>query len=161
MFPPLAPPSLRAPRPAIHSASRGQARAEPLARPPQSAMRSSMRCGILAYAISPCRSGLKPSGARSATRAARGDPRRCRRAMNDKPLFLLLTLRGGVGDHHKHHASNSLYLRPVLDAINMPYQIIDEPGDISAISRCYRHTRTFSRPMAVVFTRDLLRGGRS
>ena len=77
------------------------------------------------------------------------------------PLFLLLTLRGGVGDHHKHHASNSLYLRPVLDAINMPYQIIDEPGDISAISRCYRHTRTFSRPMAVVFTRDLLRGGRA
>ena len=77
------------------------------------------------------------------------------------PLFLMLTLRGGVGDHHKHHASNSLYLRPVLDAINMPYQIIDEPGDISAISRCYRHTRTFSRPMAVVFTRDLLRGGRA
>src|SRR2546427_12292038 len=85
MFPPLAPPSLRAPRPAIHSASRGQARAEPLARPPQAAVRSSMRCGILAYAISPGRSGLKPSGARPATRAARGDPRRCRRAMNDKP----------------------------------------------------------------------------
>src|ERR1044071_10190083 len=51
------------------------------------------------------------------------------------PVFLLLTLRGGVGDHHKHHASNSLYLRPVLEAINMPYQIIDAPGDISAISR--------------------------
>jgi hypothetical protein len=26
------------------------------------------------------------------------------------------------------------------------------------ISRSYRHTRTFSRPMAVLFTRDLLRG---
>src|SRR5258707_6707603 len=37
------------------------------------------------------------------------------------PLFLLLTLRGGVGDHHKHHVSNSLYLRPVLDAIDLPY----------------------------------------
>src|SRR5262245_46240629 len=203
-----------------------------------------MRCGILAYAISPCRSGLKPSGARCATRAARGEWGMGRRAMNDKPsdvgkriadelaacgvrlvaslpdnwlmgvidavdrdnreesaiglcsgaymgamgsvalmgasgfmtviyaitkinytyeipLFLLLTLRGGVGDHHKHHVSNSLYLRPVLDAINMPYQIIDAPRDISAISRCYRHTRTFCRPMAVVFTRDLLRDGRS
>jgi len=62
-------------------------------------------------------------------------------------------------DRFVHHASNSLYLRPVLDAINMPYQIIGEPRDISAISRCYHHTRTFSRPMAVVFTRDLLRGG--
>jgi sulfopyruvate decarboxylase TPP-binding subunit len=76
------------------------------------------------------------------------------------PLFLMLTLRGGVGDHHKHHASNSLYLRPVLDAIDMPYRIIDEPGDISSISRCYHHTRTFARPMAVIFTRDLLRGSR-
>ena len=76
------------------------------------------------------------------------------------PLFLMLTLRGGVGDHHKHHASNSLYLRPVLDAIDMPYRIIDQPADISSISRCYHHTRTFARPMAVIFTRDLLRGAR-
>jgi sulfopyruvate decarboxylase subunit alpha len=74
------------------------------------------------------------------------------------PLFLMLTLRGGVGDHHKHHASNALYLRPVLDAIDMPYRIIDQPADIASISRCYRHTRTFARPMAVIFTRDLLRG---
>jgi sulfopyruvate decarboxylase TPP-binding subunit len=74
------------------------------------------------------------------------------------PLFLMLTLRGGVGDHHKHHVSNSLYLRPVLEAINMSYRVIDEPGDIASISRCYQHTRTFCRPMAVVFTRDLLRG---
>ena len=74
------------------------------------------------------------------------------------PLFLMLTLRGGVGDHHKHHVSNSLYLRPLLEAINMSYRVIDEPGDIGSISRCYQHTRTFCRPMAVVFTRDLLRG---
>jgi hypothetical protein len=46
----------------------------------------------------------------------------------------------------------------VLEAINMSYRVIDEPGDIASISRCYQHTRTFCRPMAVVFTRDLLRG---
>lgn len=74
------------------------------------------------------------------------------------PLFLMLTLRGGVGDHHKHHISNSIYLRPVLEAINMPYQIIERRADIPAISRCYQHTRTYARPMAVIFTRDLLRG---
>src|ERR1700738_3373517 len=74
------------------------------------------------------------------------------------PLFLLLTLRGGVGDHHKHHISNGLYLRAVLDAINMPYQIIDRPDDIGSHSRRDHHTRTFSRPMAVLLTRDLLRG---
>jgi len=75
------------------------------------------------------------------------------------PLLLMATLRGAVGDHHKHHVSNGLYLLPVFDAISMPYRIIDKPDDIPAISRCYRHTRTYSRPMAVLFTRDLLRGG--
>jgi sulfopyruvate decarboxylase alpha subunit len=75
------------------------------------------------------------------------------------PLLLLLTLRGAGGDHHKHHISNGLYLRPVLDAINLPYQIIEDADDLGLISRSYRHTRTFSRPMAVLFTRDLLRGG--
>jgi len=74
------------------------------------------------------------------------------------PLFMMLTLRGARGDTHKHHVSNGLYLRPVLDAIDLPYQVIEEPGDIRLISRSYRHTRTFYRPMAVIFARDLLRG---
>jgi sulfopyruvate decarboxylase TPP-binding subunit len=74
------------------------------------------------------------------------------------PLLLLLTLRGAVGDHHKHHISNGLYLLSVMDAIKLPYQIVERADDIGAISRCYRHTRTFSRPMAVLLTRDLLRG---
>src|SRR5437016_839369 len=73
------------------------------------------------------------------------------------PLFLLLTLRGEVGDHHKHHVSNGLYLRSVLDSINMPYRIIDSSRDIPSISRCYHHTRIYTRPMAVLLTRDLLR----
>src|SRR5947209_15775508 len=73
------------------------------------------------------------------------------------PLFLMLTLRGAGGDHHKHHISNGLYLRPVMDAISMPYLVIDDPKDVGQISRSYRHTRTFSRPMAVLFTRDFLR----
>ena len=77
------------------------------------------------------------------------------------PLFLMATLRGAVGDHHKHHISNGLYLLRVLDAISMPYQIIATPDEVGLISRCYRHTRTYTRPLAVLFTRDLLRGGHS
>ncbi len=76
------------------------------------------------------------------------------------PLFLMATLRGAPGDHHKHHVSNGLYLLPVLDAIDMPYTIIEKPEEISSISRCYHHTRTVSRPMVVLLTRDLLRGDR-
>jgi sulfopyruvate decarboxylase subunit alpha len=74
------------------------------------------------------------------------------------PLFLMATLRGAAGDHHKHHVANGLYLLRVLDAINMPYAIIDKADDISLISRFYRQTRIVSRPMSVLFTRDLLRG---
>src|SRR5215831_12718426 len=214
-------------------------------------MRSSTRCGILACATSVCRSGLKRSGARFATRAACDNRGRGRRPMNDKrseigkriadelaacgvrlvaslpdnwltgvinaidgdarfvhipvnreesaiglcsgaymgamgsaalmgasgfmtviyaitkinytyeiPLFVMATLRGAAGDHHKHHISNGLYLLRVMDAINMPYAIIDKPDEIPLISRSYHHTRTVSRPMAVLFTRDLLRGNR-
>lgn len=74
------------------------------------------------------------------------------------PLLLMLSLRGALGDHHKHHVSNGLYLRPVLDAIDLPYQVLDDARDIGLISRGYRHSRTFCRPFAVLFTRDLLRG---
>jgi sulfopyruvate decarboxylase subunit alpha len=52
------------------------------------------------------------------------------------PIFLMATLRGAVGDQHKHHISNGLYLLPVLDAINMPYTIIDKPDEVSSISSC-------------------------
>src|SRR5207253_5179396 len=47
------------------------------------------------------------------------------------PLFLMATLRGAPGDHHKHHVSNGLYLLPVLDAIDMPYTIIAKPDELS------------------------------
>lgn len=73
------------------------------------------------------------------------------------PLLLLMTLRGAFGDHHKHHISNGLYLQPVLQAIDMPFTIIDRAEDLGKIGRAYRHSRTFSRPTAVLLTRDLLR----
>lgn len=73
------------------------------------------------------------------------------------PLLILTTLRGAPGDHHKHHISNGLYLLPVLDAISLPYMIVDKISDIHLISRAYHHSRTFSRPVVVALTRDLLR----
>ena len=73
------------------------------------------------------------------------------------PLFMLITLRGAFGDHHKHHVSNGLYLEPVLRTLNLPYTIVDRPEDIPQISRAYRHSRTYVRPVIVALTRDLLR----
>jgi sulfopyruvate decarboxylase TPP-binding subunit len=74
------------------------------------------------------------------------------------PIFLLTTLRGAIGDHHKHHVSNGLYLLPVLDAISLTYAIIDKPEEIGKISQAYRHGRNYCRPMVVALTRGLLRG---
>ena len=73
------------------------------------------------------------------------------------PLLLLSTLRGAFGDQHKHHVSNGLYLQPVLQAIDMPYTIIDRAENIREIGRAYRHSRTFSRPTLIALTRELLR----
>jgi sulfopyruvate decarboxylase TPP-binding subunit len=73
------------------------------------------------------------------------------------PLLTLITLRGAFGDHHKHHVSNGLYLRPVIEAIDMPFAVVDTPEEIAQIGRAYRHSRNFSRPAVVALTRDLLR----
>lgn len=73
------------------------------------------------------------------------------------PLLILTTLRGAFGDHHKHHISNGLYLQPVLQALAMPYTIIDKAADLGEIKRAYRHSRTFSRATVVALTRDLLK----
>jgi hypothetical protein len=49
--------------------------------------------------------------------------------------------------------ADGLYLVDVLDAINMPYTIIDNPDEIPPMLRFYRQTRSVCRPMAVLFTR--------
>lgn len=73
------------------------------------------------------------------------------------PLLLVATLRGAFGDHHKHHISNGLYLEPVLRAIDLPYTVVSRADELGAISRAYRHSRTFTRPTAVLLARELLR----
>ena len=73
------------------------------------------------------------------------------------PLLLLMTLRGAVGDPNRHHVSNALYLRRVIDAIDMPCTVIGKPEEISLLSRAYRHSRNFYRSSLVALTRDLLR----
>jgi sulfopyruvate decarboxylase TPP-binding subunit len=72
------------------------------------------------------------------------------------PILLLITLRGAFGDAQKGHASNGLYLRPILEAIDMPYAIVDREEEIPQISRVYRHTKALFRPAVVALTRDLL-----
>lgn len=76
------------------------------------------------------------------------------------PLLLLVTLRGALGDHARYHVSNGLYLQPLLEAISLPYTIVDTPAKIATISAAYTHSRIINRPVVVAFTRGLLRGER-
>lgn len=73
------------------------------------------------------------------------------------PVLYVITLRGAVGDPNRHHVSNSIYLRKVIDAIDMSCTVIDKPDEVPQISRAYRHSRNFYRSSVVALTRDLLR----
>lgn len=75
------------------------------------------------------------------------------------PLLTVITLRGAFGDPNKHHVSNGLYLLPVMDAISLPYMIIDKPDEIRNIKRAWQHSKNYARPAVVALTHDLLRGG--
>jgi sulfopyruvate decarboxylase subunit alpha len=72
------------------------------------------------------------------------------------PIFVMITWRGAFGDPHRHHSSNGLYLKPVLDAISLPYTVIDKPEDIGKIGTVYHHAMHYMRPAVVALTRDLL-----
>jgi sulfopyruvate decarboxylase subunit alpha len=74
------------------------------------------------------------------------------------PLLIGITLRGRPGDTAKFHASNGLYLDPVVRAIDIPFVAIDRAVGIGQIATAYRHSRTMSRPVVVGFTREMLRG---
>jgi sulfopyruvate decarboxylase TPP-binding subunit len=72
------------------------------------------------------------------------------------PIFMMVTLRGDFNDPQKAHVSNGLYLKPLMESINMSYTVIDKPEDIHMVSRTYGWTKRFFRPAVAVLTRDLL-----
>jgi sulfopyruvate decarboxylase TPP-binding subunit len=75
------------------------------------------------------------------------------------PILIFTTLRGALGDPAHHHLSNGLYLTRVLDAISLPYTIVEREDQIPLIAQAYRQARTMNRPYVVAFTRQVLRGG--
>jgi sulfopyruvate decarboxylase subunit alpha len=72
------------------------------------------------------------------------------------PIFMMVTYRGDFNDPQKAHVSNGLYLKPIMEAMNLSYTVIDKPEDIHMVSRVYGWTKRFFRPAAVILTRDLL-----
>ncbi|MBI4523386.1 MAG: hypothetical protein HY695_06185 [Deltaproteobacteria bacterium] len=74
------------------------------------------------------------------------------------PLFLFTTLRGAIGDPRAHHIANGLYLERLMDAISLPYMIVDESRKILRIPDAFKHSQVMNRPTVVAFTEPVLRG---
>jgi sulfopyruvate decarboxylase TPP-binding subunit len=74
------------------------------------------------------------------------------------PLLFLITLRGAPGDEARYHVSNGLYLRSIIDAINIPALYVEHHSDLPKIASAYRHASVLARPYVVALGRDLLKG---
>ncbi|MDB5598494.1 MAG: sulfopyruvate decarboxylase subunit alpha [Xanthobacteraceae bacterium] len=74
------------------------------------------------------------------------------------PMLFLITERGAPGDAARYHVSNGLYLRSVIDAINMPAIYIERFEDLHKIGVAYRHASVIGRPYVVALGRNLLKG---
>lgn len=73
-------------------------------------------------------------------------------------MLFLITLRGQPGDEARYHVSNGLYLKPVIDAIEMPYTAVERFEDLQVVGRAYRHASVIGRPCVVGLGRELQKG---
>lgn len=62
---------------------------------------------------------------------------------------ILMNMRGDVGDEATHHYGNSLYARPVLDALDIPLTEIRTSAELEAIPALVAHARVLKRPVAI------------
>jgi len=74
------------------------------------------------------------------------------------PTLFVVTHRGAPGDTARYHVSNALYLRSVIEAINIPEVVIERSEDLPALARAYRHSSVIGRPCVALLGRDVLKG---
>ena len=74
------------------------------------------------------------------------------------PMFFLVSMRGGFGDTAKYQVSNGIYFLDVLKTIDLPYKLIESRDQLSEIPRVHRHSCVYSRPSAVILSREVLNG---
>ncbi|MBO38176.1 MAG: hypothetical protein CMM75_03210 [Rhodospirillaceae bacterium] len=74
------------------------------------------------------------------------------------PMFFLVSMRGAIGDTAKYQISNGIYFLDVLDTIGFPYKVIESREQLVEIPRVHRHSRVYSRPSAVILSREVLNG---
>ncbi len=76
--------------------------------------------------------------------------------MYEIPLLLLMSLRGTMEDPRVYQVVQGRVTLPVLEALGIPYHVVDAPERISILRRAYQLARIAKRPAAVLFTRGIL-----
>lgn len=69
---------------------------------------------------------------------------------------ILMNLRGSVGDSASHHIANGMYTKPIFEAMDLPYSVIDSVEQIDRVPDLVQHARLMKRPVAVCFGKDVL-----
>jgi sulfopyruvate decarboxylase subunit alpha len=73
------------------------------------------------------------------------------------PLLLLVSYRGYFGDKDPWQAQGGLLTEPVLRSLNIPYELVNEPGQVDRSMRdAVAWTGSSLHPMALLFTRKLM-----
>jgi sulfopyruvate decarboxylase subunit alpha len=76
--------------------------------------------------------------------------------MYEIPLLLLLSLRGTMEDPRVYQVVQGRVTIPVMEALGIPYHIVESQAGIGIIPKAYELARISKRPVAVLFTRGIL-----
>jgi len=74
------------------------------------------------------------------------------------PLFLIVSMRGGVHDLQVFQEVQGRLLVPLLETLGLPYLVLDTPEKIALIPEAYQYGRLQKRPYVVALTKSLITG---
>lgn len=73
------------------------------------------------------------------------------------PLLMLISYRGHLGEEHPWQTEGGLATVPVLDALNIPYDYLDDPAQVlHRIRKAQTLAEASLRPVALLLGRDLM-----
>jgi len=73
------------------------------------------------------------------------------------PLLMLISYRGEFGEQHSWQTEGGLVTEPVLQALRIPYQRLDQPDHVAhRIRGAQALAESSLRPVALLLTRDLM-----
>jgi sulfopyruvate decarboxylase subunit alpha len=76
--------------------------------------------------------------------------------MYEIPLLLLISLRGTTEDPRVYQVVQGRVTLPVMEALGIPYLVVERPDRVGVIASAYEHARVAKRPVVVAFTHGVL-----